>query len=254
VSNAIKFTPKEGTVHVSLSRKGTDVELVVEDSGEGISAQFLPYVFDRFRQAEAGTTRRHGGLGLGLALVRHLVEAHGGSAVAESAGAGLGSRFTIILPVQAVFPERPRVNRTSLTPSDAPATHTALAGVTALVVDDDEDARDLVSTVLLATGAQVKTAANAGHALDLLDAGSFGVVVSDIGMPGMNGYELIRQHRLRASTSARTPAIALTAYAREEDRRLALEAGFDAHVAKPVDPDELVRLVVSLALVSRSSV
>ena len=151
ISNAIKFTPKDGTVHVSLRRVGTDVELVVRDSGEGIAPEFLPYVFDRFRQAQAGTTRRHGGLGLGLALVRNLVEAHGGTVRADSAGANLGSRFTVILPVQAVFPERPSLSRITPAPSMTPADST-LTGVTVLVVDDDEDARDLVSTVMLETG------------------------------------------------------------------------------------------------------
>jgi PAS domain S-box-containing protein len=246
VSNAIKFTPKGGVVSVSLRRIGTDVELVVQDSGEGISPEFLPYVFDRFRQAQAGSTRRHGGLGLGLALVRHLVEAHGGTVRAESAGANLGSRFTVLLPVQAVFPERSLYNRQSPTPGVTP-THATLHGVTVLVVDDDDDARDLVSTVLLATGAQVTTAPSARHALELLAARPFTAMVSDIGMPGMDGYELIRQSRARHGTPASTmPSIALTAYAREEDRRLALEAGFDAHAAKPVDPDELVRLVAEL--------
>ncbi len=249
VSNAIKFTPKGGAVRVSLRRVGTDVELVVQDSGDGISPEFLPHVFERFRQGEAGTTRRHGGLGLGLALVRHLVEAHGGNVRAESAGAGLGSRFTIVLPVQAVFPERPRLRPPSPIPLAVAPGESALAGVRALVVDDDEDARDLVATVLLAMGAQVTTAPSAQRALELLAAQPFGILVSDIGMPQMDGYALIRRARVsEAVHSAKVPAVALTAYAREEDRRLAIEAGFDAHVAKPVDPDELVQLVASLAV------
>jgi CheY-like chemotaxis protein len=202
VSNAIKFTPKDGTVSVALRRTGTDVELIVEDSGEGINPDFLPYVFDRFRQAQAGTARRHGGLGLGLALVRHLVEAHGGSVRAESGGVGLGSRFTVTLPVQAVFPERPRLSQQSATVPEGASTHDTLTGMTVLVVDDDEDARDLVSTVLLATGAQVMTAPNAQRALDLLGTRSFSAVVSDIGMPEMDGYELIRQSRARSGSAA----------------------------------------------------
>jgi signal transduction histidine kinase/DNA-binding NarL/FixJ family response regulator len=248
VTNAIKFTPKDGTVDVSLQRVGTDIELRVRDSGEGIAAEFLPHVFERFRQADGSTTRRHGGLGLGLALVRHLVEAHGGAVRAASEGPGRGATFAITLPVQAVFAEA------ALDAPPGPAVDAAflpraahLSGVRVLVVDDEGDARDLVATALSARGAAVTTASSAAEALVRLAGGSFAAMVSDVGMPDVDGYELVA--RVRAATQAqgvRLPAVALTAYSREEDRRRAMEAGFDAHVAKPVDPSRLVEVVAAL--------
>jgi PAS domain S-box-containing protein len=247
-NNAIKFTPKGGRVDVRLERAGTGIELVVADTGQGIRPEFLPHVFERFRQAEGSTTRRYGGLGLGLALVRHLVEAHGGTVRAESAGEGLGARFIVALPVQAVY-ESPRVDRPSPpvpAPEQAPAVR--LDGVTVLVVDDEADARDLVATVLQTHGAEVTTASSVDEGLALLSRSSPRVLVCDIGMPGADGYQLIRRLRaLTGSSSAQVPAVALTAYAREEDRRRALEAGFQMHVAKPVEPAELLRVVASLA-------
>jgi signal transduction histidine kinase/CheY-like chemotaxis protein len=249
VNNAIKFTPKGGGVDVSLRRAGADIELRVVDSGQGISGEFLPHVFERFRQAEGSTTRRHGGLGLGLALVRHLVEAHGGVVRAESAGVDRGATFTVTLPVQAVFPEPAGDDRKSLAPAvDEARQAPSLADVTVLVVDDEADARDLVSTVLRQGGAQVTTATHAAAALALLAHNTYTVMVSDVGMPDTDGYTLIRQvRRMLGARGAQLPAVALTAYAREEDRRLAVEAGFDAHVAKPVEPDVLVNLVAALA-------
>jgi signal transduction histidine kinase/CheY-like chemotaxis protein len=249
-NNAIKFTPKGGAVQVSLQRRGTDVQLAVTDSGEGISAGFLPYVFEPFRQAEDSTTRRHGGLGLGLALVRHLVEAHGGTVRAESDGLNLGSTFTVSLPVQAVFAEEVLASRPARPSRRATPRAIDLAGVRVLVVDDEADARDLVATVLRSSGAEVTAAANAAEALALIEAGkagSFSAMVSDIGMPGQDGYELIAL--VRAATGERglaLPAVALTAYSREEDRRRAIGAGFQAYVAKPVEPDELVLIVSRL--------
>ncbi len=250
-SNAIKFTPKGGRVDVSLERVGTDVELVVRDTGQGISAEFLPHVFERFRQAEGSTTRRHGGLGLGLALVRHLVEAHGGTVKAESDGDDRGATFTVRLPVQAVFPREAIVDRPTPSFVDGGASRPSLEGMTVLVVDDEPDARELVALVLRSSGADVTTVSNAPSALAAIIERRYTVVVSDVGMPEVDGYGLIRRIRsLGAGENATIPAIALTAYAREEDRRLALEAGFDAHVAKPVEPRELVRLVASLTLAS----
>jgi len=248
VVNAIKFTDKGGAVDVQLRRSGTDIQLKVSDTGQGIDAEFLPHVFERFRQAEGSTTRRHGGLGLGLALVRHLVEAHGGTVHAESEGPGRGAVFTVTLPVQAVFREVADsvVSNRPLDPALAPLS-TRLDGVTVLVVDDEEDARDLVATALRARGAEVRTAKGAAEALEAIATTAFMVLVSDIGMAGSDGYELIS--RLRGTTGAHglhLPALALTAYSREEDRRRALDAGFDGYTAKPVDPDALVQVVADL--------
>ena len=256
VNNAIKFTPKGGAVTVRLQCSTTEVELVVSDTGRGIGHEFLPHVFERFRQADGSTTRRHGGLGLGLALVKHLVEAHGGTVRAESEGEGRGARFIVKLPVKAMLAvlapmddSRPALD-SSLSFSGA-----SLNGVTVLVVDDEADARELVATVLRRNGAEVTTAANAARALTLFAENPPMVLVSDIGMPETDGYELIRRVRtLGGTVGAELPAIALTAYAREEDRRLALEAGFQTHVAKPVEPAELVRVVASMVqLVERQS-
>ena len=248
VTNAIKFTPKDGTVNVSLARVGTDIELTVKDSGEGIGPDFLPHVFDRFRQAEGGTTRRHGGLGLGLALVRHLVEAHGGSVRAESGGVGRGATFIVTFPVQAVYaaaviPPAPRKDE----PHHLVPNAVSLEGVTVLVVDDEADARDLVATALRARGAEVTVAASAAEALERVAAQPFMAMVSDVGMPGTDGYQLIGDIRTITGTrGVALPAIALTAYSREEDRRRALDAGFDAYASKPIEPDELVQAVASL--------
>ena len=249
VNNAVKFTPKGGVVDVVLVRSGTHIELSVTDTGQGIAPEFLPHVFERFRQAEGSTTRRHGGLGLGLALVRHLVEAHGGTVGAESAGKDLGSRFVVQLPVQAVYQAAPDPERARPTPLDtsAASARPSLADVTALVVDNEQDARDLIAMVLRANGAEVITASSAAQALERLAERTPTVLISDIGMPDVDGYELMRRVRhLTGASGASLPAVALTAYSREQDRRLALEAGFQTHVAKPVDPDELVRVVAGL--------
>ena len=246
--NAAKFTPKDGTVRVSLRRIGTSIELKVADSGEGIAPDFLPHVFERFQQAEGSASRRHGGLGLGLALVRYLVEAHGGVVRADSAGTGHGATFTVILPVQAVFAESivtaPAMRTSAREFAPKP---TRLAGVSVLVVDDEMDARDLVATTLRANGAEVTPASSAAEALELVGARAFMVMVSDIGMPYTDGYELIGRVRTTVGVRGRQlPAVALTAYAREEDRRRALDAGYNAYVAKPANPDELVEIVASV--------
>jgi signal transduction histidine kinase/ActR/RegA family two-component response regulator len=217
VNNALKFTPKGGAVEVRVERAGTSIELSVKDNGQGIAPEFLPYVFERFRQAE---------------------------------GEGLGSTFVVTLPVQAVFPER--VDSDRLTPTSAAASRLSLApnslsGVLVLVIDDERDARDLVAVVLRAQGANVLVAASAEAALEVLKDHSPTVLISDIGMPLTDGYALIGSVRALSTGAAKTPAIALTAYAREEDRRRALEAGFQSYLAKPVEPEALVRLVGALA-------
>ena len=250
MNNAIKFTPKGGSIDVSLARVGTSIELAVKDSGQGIPADFLPHVFERFRQADATTTRRHGGLGLGLALVRHLAEAHGGTVRAESAGVGLGSKFVVVLPVQAV---RDDANASSAAPNAAPPPARAIrvtmfANVSALVVDDEPDARDLVATVLRLRGAEVTTAGSAEEAMRVLELQTPTILLSDIGMPVADGYSLIARVRALKDENHKIPAIALTAYAREEDRRRALEAGFQTYLAKPVEPDSLVHAVFELTV------
>jgi signal transduction histidine kinase/FixJ family two-component response regulator len=249
VNNAIKFTPKGGTIDVTLSRVGTDVQFIVADTGEGIAADFLPHVFERFRQAEGSTTRRHGGLGLGLALVRHLVEAHGGTVHAHSDGQGRGSIFTVTLPVHDVSTQEGAVVAPLIPTSDRPFVPRAvdLTGATILVVDDEVDARDLIATALRSKGAEVLTAESAANALSLITTRAFTAIVSDIGMPNSDGYELIG--RIRTASGARgheLPAVALTAYSREEDRRRALAAGFQAYLAKPVEPDDLIEIVARL--------
>jgi PAS domain S-box-containing protein len=264
LNNAVKFTPRGGRVQVVLGRVNSHVEVSVADSGEGIAPEFLPYVFDRFRQADASTTRRHGGLGLGLAIVRQLVELHGGGVRAESAGLGRGATFILTLPLTPVdVREGSAGDRRHPTAADggvgaaaadAPGA-TGLAdacirieGVRVLVVDDEPDARGVVERVLRDCGAAVATAASAREALERLEGERFDVLVSDIGMPGEDGYALIRRVRgLGVERGGAIPAVALTAYARAEDRMKAVLAGFQMHVAKPVEPAELVTMVASLA-------
>jgi PAS domain S-box-containing protein len=253
LSNAVKFTPAGGRVEVRVGREGSQMEVAVSDTGQGIEAEFLPHVFERFRQADMGTTRRHGGLGLGLAIVRHLVELHGGTVTAESAGAGRGSTFTVRLPVRAVrdAEQTPACAQESarhgVASEASAATHT-LEGVKVLVVDDEEDARRLLNEVLARRGAEVLTAASAAEALELLQAWRPHVLLSDIGMPDGDGYELIQSvRRLPEEQGGRTPAAALTAYAGPADRARALASGFQLHVAKPVEPAELAAVVARLA-------
>ena len=231
MSNAIKFTEYGGHVDVRLAIAGPSVELAVRDTGQGISRDFLPYLFDRFRQADASASRRHGGLGLGLALVRQIVELHGGSVAAESAGAGRGSTFFVRLPIATEGSEKPRRNTDS-----EPVT---LKGIAVLVVDDNEDGREMLVTVLREYGAKVQSVATAREALSLLGDSSYApdVLVSDVGMPDTDGYEFIRRVRTSPDKSTRQiPAIAVTAYANPEDRIRAVVAGYQAHLAKPVDP------------------
>jgi signal transduction histidine kinase/DNA-binding response OmpR family regulator len=246
--NAIKFTPKGGRVAVRLQRVDTSIELLVEDNGQGVEASFLPHIFERFRQADGSSTRRHGGLGLGLALVRHLVEAHGGSVRAESEGVGRGARFFVVLPVQAVFPELSAAEAAPTAALPGLPRAVDLSGLSVLVIDDELDARELVAVVLRSAGASVRLAASAEEAMSFVAQSQLDLLISDIGMPEVDGYQLIDRLRSRAETSAaRLPAIALTAYAREQDRKRALAAGFQTHVSKPVEPAELLRIVAELA-------
>jgi PAS domain S-box-containing protein len=248
LSNAVKFTPKGGQVQVRLERVNSHVEISVSDSGIGISPEFLPLVFDRFRQADSGSTRKTGGLGLGLSIVRHLVEMHGGSIHAASAGPDQGATFTVRLPVLAVRLS-PTVKREHpLAELDSPLQQLAnLGGVRVLAVDDDADALVLLKDVLQAAGADVATASSAASALETIRAFRPQVLVADIGMPDVDGFELIR--RIRASEDpsvSELPAAALTAFARSEDRTRALRSGFEMHLSKPVDPGELVASVATL--------
>jgi signal transduction histidine kinase/ActR/RegA family two-component response regulator len=247
--NAVKFTPPEGTVEVRLERSGSEAQIVVHDTGAGIRREFLPHVFDRFRQDDTTEARSHGGLGLGLAIVHHLVTLHNGSVHAESPGEGQGSTFIVSLPAligaEAALLERvPPTARGSAVLADPPA----LTGLRVLVVDDDADARDLFTRVLEQCDARVRAVASATTALTTLDSWKPDVLVSDVGMPEESGYVLMRRiRRLTPEHGGTIPALAVTAYAGEDDVKLALSAGFQAHVAKPVEPVELALAVGSLA-------
>jgi PAS domain S-box-containing protein len=248
VSNAIKFTPRGGAVSVLLRRDGPSAELVVADTGRGIPLEFLPHVFDRFRQGDASTTRAHGGLGLGLAIVRHLTELHGGTVQASSDGDGCGATFTIRLPLDDVRDETERTG-TGQSESGEPVDRARqLTGVRVLVIDDEPDARELFRVVLSQSGADVRTASSARSALMMLDEWLPEVIVCDIAMPIVDGYAFVAQLRSRPrDAGGEIPAAALTAYARLEDRDRALAAGYHVHIVKPVDPGELTRAVVALA-------
>lgn len=250
VANAVKFTPEGGRVDVAVRAADSAVLIEVRDTGAGIAKSFLPYVFDRFRQASGGTRRSHGGLGLGLAIVRHLVELHGGTVSAESAGPGKGSTFTVRLPVRAIAPSVPESGESVSTMDvvEAAGGDLSLDGLHVLVVDDHADARELVAAALEEFGAEATTAGSADEALAALEARWPDVLVSDIGMPETDGYELLRRVRHRcAARGALLPAVALTAYARDSERAHALEAGFDVHLSKPVAPLELARSVLEVS-------
>jgi len=240
--NAIKFTPRDGRVQVHLRKLKSHVEIVVSDSGEGIQPEILPFIFDRFRQGDSTTTRPHGGLGLGLALVRHLVDLHGGRVRAASEGPGRGATFVVELPVAILGPEAGTTLETSAAMGALP-----LQNVRVLLVDDDADGLDLTTVMLTNSGAQVKTAVSVAAALDILESWPADVLVSDIEMPGEDGYELLRRIRAKERGGrTRLPALALTAYGRPEDRRRTLAAGYNLHLAKPIDPSELVLAVANL--------
>ena len=245
LSNASKFTPVGGVIGVRVSQDGAYVGIEVSDTGPGIAPEFLPHVFERFRQADGSTTRTHGGLGLGLAIVRHLVELHGGAIGAENASSGSGAIFTVKLPLPSNelsltgVPPGPALFEETLTEVD-------LKDVRILVVDDELDALDLITIDLAAHGANVRGATSAAEAFQLLRSGEFDLLISDIGMPGIDGYGLIKQIRKQEGEKAHIPAIALTAYARTQDRIRALAAGYNTHVAKPVEIRELVTVVKCL--------
>jgi PAS domain S-box-containing protein len=248
LSNAIKFTPRDGRVHVLLERVDSHVELTVADTGAGIRAEFIPHLFERFRQGDASTTKAYGGLGLGLSIVKNLVELHGGSIEVKSPGEGRGTTVTVTFPLAAVHtPLGAGGGHPPGAPSraDLPSPQ-ELDNLIVLVVDDQADARDLLKRLLEDCGAEVLTAASADQALAVIRTRQPDVVVTDIGMPHEDGFELLRRIR-NLATRGRVPAIALTAFARPEDRTRALRAGFAAHVSKPVDPAELVATVASVA-------
>jgi PAS domain S-box-containing protein len=251
LANAIKFTPSGGRVEIRLEASDGGVEIAVRDTGHGIPPEFLPHVFERFRQADSSTTRAHGGLGLGLAIVRHLVEAHGGSVRAESAGPGLGSTFTVVLPT-AVARGRAREPAGEVAPLPAPPVvprpGSVLDHLRILVVDDDRDTLDVMTQLLEQAGAEVVAAASASEALSCLEREIPDVLVSDIGMPGVDGYGLIREVRKRAPDRGGTvPAAALTAFTQSDARQQVLLAGFQLYLAKPIEPAELTHAVARLA-------
>ncbi len=251
LSNAIKFTPRDGKVQVVLERVNSHIEISVADTGIGIRPEFIPHMFERFRQGDASTTRKFGGLGLGLSIVKRLVELHGGTVWVKSPGEDRGTTVTVLLPLTVVqrnagsgerrHPQTPEPGARTLTVAE-------LAGLTVLVVDDEADARNLIKRVLEDCGAEVITAGTASEALLAVESGKPDVLVSDIGMPDADGFELLRRVRaLGADRGGRIPAIALTAFARSEDRTRALRSGFLVHVSKPVDPSELIATVASVA-------
>ncbi len=259
LSNAIKFTQRGGSVKLSVRRGDSNVQIVVEDNGQGIRPEFLPHVFERFRQQDASTTRAQGGLGLGLSIAKHLVELHGGTITAHSDGDGQGAVFTVELPATASTsteaaetreypPLRKPTPEASVEPVASPR---RLDGLGVLVVDDEPDSRGLIKRMLMDAGARVFVAGSGAEAMLLLrqEGDAIGIVLSDIGMPGQDGYSLMREIRSlpnEGASPSRLPAIALTAFARSEDRMRALLAGFQAHLAKPAEPEELVALVASL--------
>jgi signal transduction histidine kinase/ActR/RegA family two-component response regulator len=244
LSNAVKFTPKGGRIHVHVERVSSMIRLTVKDNGVGIAPDFLPLVFERFRQADQAITRQHGGLGLGLSIVKHLAELHGGTIVAHSDGAGTGATFTLTIPVSSVHSVADATKGASV-PAEASR---ELEGLRVLVVDDEQDARELLSEILSNAGVIVRTAPDADVAMRELESFVPHILVCDIGMPGVDGYSLMQRIRaLPADRGGRVRAAAVTAYARGDDRRRALAVGFNLHLSKPVDPTELIVSVARLA-------
>jgi len=253
LSNSIKFTPKGGCVYVRLERVNSHVEITITDTGQGINPDFVPYVFDRFRQADSSITRTYSGLGLGLAIVRHLVELHGGTVRADSEGEGKGATFTVKLPLMPIRIEVNNPKRVHPTVGDGVPFESApsLAGIRVIVVDDEADSREFIVALLEQCGAQVTAVASAREAIEAVSQVKADVLVSDIGMPEEDGYSLIRKVRtLSAEQGGKIPAVALTAYARAEDRTRAIAEGFQMHIPKPVEPAELATVVASLAKIT----
>ncbi len=251
LSNAIKFTPEGGRVDVRLERSDSQVEITIRDTGQGIDPELLLHVFDRFRQFDSSSRRRHGGLGLGLSIVRQLVALHGGTVTAESAGAGAGTTFKVMLPVTRAQPDISKTVKVSPTirdGSNATESEPSLDGLRVLVVDDERDAREFVAAALMVRGAEVVSLGSAVEALAEMERRPFDLLLSDIGMPEMDGYWLIdKVRRLPVQRGGKIPAVALTAYAGIEDRRQVLLAGYQLHISKPVEPGELTSMVASLA-------
>jgi CheY-like chemotaxis protein len=249
LSNSIKFTQRGGVVVVNLRCVGATVRLTVADTGEGISAEFLPYVFDRFRQAEGSISRKQGGLGLGLAVVRHLVELHGGTIRAESGGLGQGSVFTVELPLaeERRDPARAEERRREVERRRSRKGAVRLDGIHVLLVEDDDDSRKLLGTMLKRYGARVTSTKSAAEALAAFSDDLPDVLISDIGMPDEDGYELMRKLRsLPPEKGGRTPAIALTGYASRKDRERALNAGYQKHMAKPIEQVDIISAIAAL--------
>jgi CheY-like chemotaxis protein len=250
ISNAIKFTPKGGRVQVVLQRSESHVEISVSDSGVGIESEFLPHVFEPFQQGSGGSMRRHGGLGLGLSIVRHIVELHGGEIIAYSEGAGRGSTFTVKFPLLATASDNGEPARRHPIARDTLATLYLgrLDGIRVMIVDDEPSASEALLVLFSSCGAEARVAGSAIEALVLFDAWQPDVLVSDVAMPEEDGYSLIRKIRQRSpERGALVPAVALTAYAKIEDRVTILAAGFQMYLSKPADPNELIAVVGSLA-------
>jgi CheY-like chemotaxis protein/anti-sigma regulatory factor (Ser/Thr protein kinase) len=253
LSNAVKFTPSGGRVQIVLERVNSHVEISIADTGIGIRSEFLPFVFDRFRQGDPSTTRRYGGLGLGLSIVRNLVELHGGSVRVKSPGENQGSTFVVILPISHVRADESELRMNARSPDplesiDLPQ----LENVSVLIVDDEPDGRALTARILEGRGAQPTCVSSAAEALESLSRSRFDILLSDIGMPDMDGFELIRRVRLLdASRTGPMPAIAITAYARSEDRQRSLLAGFHMHLSKPIEARELIASIAGLLQLSR---
>ena len=246
LSNALKFTPAGGQVSVTLESTPDSARVTIADSGEGIAPEFLPYVFDRFRQADGTSTRNHMGLGLGLAIVKHVAEVHGGNVVAKSEGQGKGAAFIVTLPLAGEIEGQPRGPLADRMPGSPQVPQTAL-GIRVLVVEDDIETRDILAAILERAGFSYRVATRASEALTVLDDWQPDVILSDIGMPDMDGYDFARQLRARpAAQGGHIPALALSAFARAEDRELALRSGYQAHIAKPVDPADLVKAIATL--------
>jgi len=247
LSNAIKFTPKDGRIDIAVRREALQVEIQITDTGIGIEPEFLAHLFERFRQADASMTRKYGGLGLGLSIVKNLVELHGGSVHAYSEGVGRGATFTVQLPAPALD-ERPAGDRVAPILESLELQSQDLSGIKVLIVDDDADSRELIEQVLSECDAQVYAAGSAAEAIELVQEHQPDVLVSDIGMPDVDGFELIKRIRaLDRESGGDTPAIALTAFARAEDRRRALAAGYSVHLAKPVEASKLIATVAAAA-------
>ena len=243
LTNAIKFTPKEGDIHVSLERHDSHALITVTDSGQGIATELLPHIFERFRQADSSNKRSNGGLGLGLAIVRQLVELHRGTVTAESPGENAGTTFSVMLPLPKLHevPNAAEITEPKNERNTPTTAQHSLRGLRVLVVDDERDTRELVAAVLTMCGAEVVSVSSATEALDQMERQRFDLLISDIGMPEMNGYELIgRIRELGEEHGGRTPAVALTAYAGIDDRKRALAAGYGMHISKPFLAAELI--------------